>query len=85
MVDRTLKSSYYYYCYLLLSLSPPPLSLSYFAEFVCCEILDSNSFFSFFFLKMNFSLPQLFVFLFDVLSIAVFAIRDRSVKKPTCP
>ena len=30
---------------------------------------------------MYFSLPQLFVFLFDVLSVAVFVIRDRFVKK----
>ena len=28
--------------------------------------------------------PQLFVFLFNVLSVAVFVIRDRFVKKPTC-
>ena len=34
-----------------------------------------------FVLKMYFSLPQLFVFLFDLLSIAVFVIRDRFVKK----
>ena len=34
-----------------------------------------------FVLKMYFSLPQLFVFLFDVLSVAVFVIRDRFVKK----
>ena len=37
--------------------------------------------------KMHFSLPQLFVFLFDVLSVAVFVIRDirdRFVKKLTC-
>ena len=57
----------------------------YFAEFVCCEVLDSNT--CSFFLKMSFSLPQLFVFLFDVLSVvsvAVFVIRDRFVKKPTC-
>ena len=38
----------------------------------------------FFFLKMYFSLLQLFVFSFDVLSVAVFVIRDRLVKKPTC-
>ena len=57
------------------------LYLSYFAEFVCCEVLDSNSFVLFFVLKMYFSLPQLFVFLFDVLSVAVFFIRDRFVKK----
>ena len=49
---------------------------SYFAEFVCCEDLDSNSCFV---LERYFRLPQLFVFLFDVLSVAVFAIRDRSV------
>ena len=30
---------------------------------------------------MYFSLPQLFVFLLDVLSVAVFVIRDRFVKK----
>ena len=30
---------------------------------------------------MYFILPQLFVFLFDVLSVAVFVIRDRFVKK----
>ena len=30
---------------------------------------------------MYFNLPQLFVFLFDVLSVAVFVIRDRFVKK----
>ena len=36
---------------------------------------------------MYFSLPQLFVFLFDALRVAVFVIRDRFVKnflKPTC-
>ena len=34
---------------------------------------------------MYFSLPQIFVFLFDVLSVAVFVIRDRFVKeKLTC-
>ena len=43
-----------------------------------------NSFMFCFVLKMYFSLPQLFVFLFDVLSVAVFVIRDRFVKKPTC-
>ena len=32
-------------------------------------------------LKMYFSLPQLPVFLFDVLSVAVFVIRERFVKK----
>ena len=53
--------------------------LSYFADFVCCEDLDSNNFC--FILKMYFSLPQLFVFLFDVLSVAVFVIRERFVKK----
>ena len=37
-----------------------------------------------FVLKMCFSLPQLFVFWFDVLSVAVFVIGDRFVKKPTC-
>ena len=37
-----------------------------------------------FVLKMYFSLPQLFV-LFDVLSVAVFVIKDRFVtEKPTC-
>ena len=36
-----------------------------------------------FVLKMSFSLSQLFIFLFDVLSVAVFVIRDRFVKKPT--
>ena len=30
---------------------------------------------------MYFSLPQLFVFLFDVLCVGVFAISDRFVKK----
>ena len=30
---------------------------------------------------MYFTLPQLFVFLFDALSVAVFVIRDRFVKK----
>ena len=40
----------------------------------------SNSLFCFV-LKMYFSLQQLFVFLFDVLSVAVFAIRDRFVKR----
>ena len=76
----------------LLPLSPLSLSaeksdlyLSYFAEFVRFEVLDSTSFFVFcFVLKMYFSLPQLFVFLFDVLSVAVFVIRDTCVKKPTC-
>ena len=69
------------------------LHLSYFAEFVCWEALDSNSFFVCFVRKMwgfvlfvfsrkmCFSLLQLFVFLFDVLSAAVFVIRDRFVKK----
>ena len=33
---------------------------------------------------MCFSLPQLFVFLFDVLSVVVFVIRYRFVKKQTC-
>ena len=34
---------------------------------------------------MYFSLPQLFVLLFDVLSVSVFVLRDRFVKKkPTC-
>ena len=36
-----------------------------------------------FVLKMHFSLPHLSV-LFDLLSVAVFVIRDRFVKKPTC-
>ena len=40
--------------------------------------------FIFLVLKMYFSLPQLFVFLFDILSVAAFVIRDRFVKKPTC-
>jgi len=53
--------------------------LPYFADIVCCEDLDSNSFC--FVLKMYSTLPQLFVFLFDVLSVAVFVIRDRSVRK----
>ena len=34
-----------------------------------------------FVLKMYFSLPQLFVYLYDVLSVAVLVIRDRFVKK----
>ena len=29
---------------------------------------------------MHFSLPQLFVFLFDVLSVAVYVIKDRFIK-----
>ena len=33
---------------------------------------------------MYFRLSQLFLFLFDVLSVAVYVIRDRFVKKPTC-
>ena len=34
---------------------------------------------------MYFSLLQLFVFLFDILNVAVFVIRDKFVKKkPTC-
>ena len=33
---------------------------------------------------MYYSLPQLFVFLLDVLSVAVFVIRDRFVRKLTC-
>ena len=64
------------------------LYLSYFVDFICCEDLYRNSFFVLllrcilfcFALKMYFSLPQLFVF-FDVLSVAVFVIRDRFVKK----
>ena len=73
---------------MILSLSSPEQSdayLSYFAHFVCCEGLDSNSFC--FLLKMFFSLPQLFVFLqLFVLSVAVFVTRDRfaHTKKPTC-
>ena len=55
-------------------------SSSFFADFVCWEDLDSNSNFLCV-LKMYFSLPQLFVFLFDVLSVAEFVIRDRFVKK----
>ena len=68
---------------LSLSLSPEYLDvyLPYFADFVCCKDLDSNSFC--FVLKMYSSLPQLFVFLFDVWSVAVFVIRDRFVKKTT--
>ena len=64
-----------------LSLSPEnsDLYLFYFAEFVCCEVLDSNT--CLIFLKMYFSSPQLFVFLFDVLSVAVFVIRDRYICK----
>ena len=53
--------------------------LSYSADFVSCEDLNDDSFC--FVLKMYFSLPQLFVFLFDVLSVSVFVIRDRFVKK----
>ena len=37
-----------------------------------------------FVLKMYFRFPQLFVFLLDILSIAVFVTRNRFVKKPTC-
>ena len=68
---------------LCLSLSPEnsDLHLSYFAEFVCCEGLDNSTVFLFL-LKIYFSLTQLFVFLFDVLSVAVFVIRGRFVKKP---
>ena len=68
----------------MLSLYPEnsDLHLSYFTEYVCCKVLGSNS--CSFFLKMCFSLPQLFVFLFDVLTVAVFVIRDRFLKKPTC-
>ena len=64
-----------------LSVSPenPNLYLSHFADFLCCEYLDSNS--CLFVLKMYLSLPQLFVFLFDVLSVAVFAIKDTFIKK----
>ena len=57
------------------------LCLSYFADFVCCKVLDGNNFCFRFVLKMYFSLQQLFVFLFDVLSVAVFVIRDRFVNK----
>ena len=32
-------------------------------------------------LKMYFNLPHLFVFLFDILNVALFFIRDRFVKK----
>ena len=46
---------------------------------MCCEVLDSNSLF--FVLKMYFNLPQSCVFLFDVLSVAVFFTRDGFVKK----
>ena len=35
-------------------------------------------------LKMYFSLLRVFVSLFDVLSVAVFVIRDRFAEKPTC-
>ena len=55
-----------------LSLLKIQICVSYFAEFVCCEVLASNSLFVF--LKMYFSLPQLFVFLFDILSAAVFVL-----------
>ena len=45
-----------------------------------------------FVLKIYFSLPQLFVMLLDILSVAVFVLRNRFVKrkvkkkkkKPTC-
>ena len=40
--------------------------------------------FALFVLKMHFSLPQLFVFFFDVLSVVVFVIRERFAKNPTC-
>ena len=61
------------------------------AEFVCCEVLDSNSFcFAF---KSYFILPQL-LHTYFILSVAVFDMRDRFVlkkrkkrkkeKKPTC-
>ena len=68
---------------LFLSLSPEnsDLYLPYFADLICCEDFDSNSFC--FVLKMHFSLLQLFVW-FDVLSVTVFVIRDRFVKKLTC-
>ena len=68
-----------WFCFSL-SLSPEnsDLYLLYFADLMCCKDLDSNSFC--FVLKMYFSLPQLFV-LFDVLSVTVFVIRDRFVKK----
>ena len=46
---------------------------------MCCEVLDSNSLL--FFFMVYFCLPQLFVFLFDILSVAVFVIWDRFVKK----
>ena len=55
---------------LSLSLENSDLHLSYFAEFVCCEVLDSNTC-CFSLSRCIFSLPQLFVFLFDVLSVAV--------------
>ena len=35
-------------------------------------------------INLYFSLPRLFVFLFDVLNVAVYVIRDKFVKKPTC-
>ena len=68
---------------LFLSLSPEnsDLYLPYFADLICCEDFDSNSFC--FVLKMYFSLLQLFVW-FDMLSVTVFVIRDRFVKKLTC-
>ena len=64
---------------LSLSLSPKnsDLHLAYYAEFVCCEVLESNSFV----LKTYFILPQLFEFLFEVLSVTAFVIRERFVKK----
>ena len=58
---------------LSLSLENWNLHPSYFAAFVYCEVLDSNCCFV---LKIYFSLPQLFVFLFDVLSVAVFVMRE---------
>ena len=60
---------------LSLSLENSDLHPSYFAAFVYSEALDSNCCFV---LKMYFSLPQLFVFLVDVLSVAVFVMGQRS-------
>ena len=50
----------------------------FFADFVCCKDLDSNS--SCFVLKMYSSLQHLFVFLFDVLSVAVFCHKGQIYK-----
>jgi len=72
---------------LSVSLSPSlsPLHMSYFAEFVCCKVLDSKSFLLFFCLRRILVCSDyLYSLLFDVLSVAVFVIRDRFVKKQTC-